>query len=185
MKTIQTLLKELNACNPAREWAKNKSVEEIIQQCDRGDWLLWLALEMRLPFKLLILARARCAKTVAHIMKDQRSIDAVNVFERFGMTDEVSLDELRKAADAAKAAYVAVIPFPHADFAFLIAATRTAYAVYATDYMVAESAAAAAAWASTDTYTSAYIENQKQTADICREVFGKELIEAVNAILNK
>ena len=118
-------------------------------------------------------------------MRDQRSINAVNIAEKFGMTDEVSLDELRKAADAAKAACAAVISFPPVDFAFLIHAAAAAHAVYATNYTVAEIAAAAAAWASAATYTSAYIENLKQTADICREIFGKELIEAVNAILNK
>lgn len=41
-KKMKKLLKELNACPEAIQWAGNKSWREIYDTCDRGDWLLWL-----------------------------------------------------------------------------------------------------------------------------------------------
>ena len=31
-----------DACREAVTWAKDKSLEEAWEQCERGDWLLWL-----------------------------------------------------------------------------------------------------------------------------------------------
>ena len=38
---MKELLKKLNACQPAREWADDKTIEEIWATCYRGDWMLW------------------------------------------------------------------------------------------------------------------------------------------------
>jgi len=107
MRTFKDLLIELNACNPAIEWAEDKTIEEVLRDSRRGDWLLWLAKKLDLPLNKLTLAKARCAKTVIHLIRDERSIDAVNIAERFGL-DECTLEELNAAADAAAyAAYAA------------------------------------------------------------------------------
>jgi hypothetical protein len=180
MKTIQTLLKELNACDPAQRWAENKSVEEIIETCNEGDWLLWLASRMYLPVKQLILAAARCAKTVMHLMKDQRSIDFVNLAERFALSDDISEDDFGKSYCAAGRAFAAAY-----DTANYYAASAAYSACASRATFVSEQAARAAFRAAQDDPRAAMIENKMQTANICREVFGKELIEAVNAILNK
>ena len=37
------LLKSLKACEDAVLWAGDKTIEEIVDTCHRGDWLLWLA----------------------------------------------------------------------------------------------------------------------------------------------
>jgi hypothetical protein len=179
MKTIQTLLKELNACDPAQKWAENKSVEEIVETCNEGDWLLWLALRMHLPAKQLILAGARCAKTVMHLMEDRRSIDFVNLAERFALGDDISEDDFGKSYCAAGRAFAAAYGTANyaASAAYAACTSRVTF--------VSEKAARAAFQAAQDDPEAAFIENQKQTANICREVFGKELIEAANAILNK
>jgi hypothetical protein len=109
---IHELLIEKKACQSAMDWAKDyETIEQIVENVHRGDWLLWLAKKIDIPIKTLTLAKARCAKTVIHLMKDQRSIDAVNLAERFGLTDEVILDDLKiayaAAACAADAAYAA------------------------------------------------------------------------------
>ena len=103
MKTFKELLIEINACAEAREWASDRTIEEVLRDSWRGDWLLWLAKKLDLPLNKLTLAKSRCAKTVIHLMKDQRSIDVVNVAERFGL-DECTLEELNNAAYAAYAA---------------------------------------------------------------------------------
>jgi hypothetical protein len=176
MKTIHELLIELRACNEAIEWANNyRTIEEIVDKIERGDWLLWLAKKVGMPLKQLTLAKAMCAKTVIHLMKDQRSIDAVNIAEKFGLTDEVTLEDLnfaRKNAEAAAYAYA------YADDAAASAAHAAYCAADATSYSAAAETAEnaeAAAYAYADG-----TKNKKQTADICRETIGKLLIELVN-----
>jgi hypothetical protein len=148
MKTLQELLIELNACEDARVWAEDKSIEQVITECHRGDWLLWLASKVEMDFQTITLAKGLCANTVRHLMKDDCSIKAVDVAIAFGR-GEATRKELN-------AAYV--------------------YAYAAAAYAAA-AAAAAAAYAAD---AAARQQNQQETADICREVFGSKLIELVN-----
>ncbi len=140
MKQFKDLLIELNACEDAIDWVGDKTIEQALADSQRGDWLLWLAKRLDLPLNKLTLAKARCAKTVIHLMKDQRSIDAVNVAEKFGL-DECTIEELNTAAVDAAAAYAA---------------------------------------ASADTADADKIKNRKQTSDICIEILGELIIDAVN-----
>ena len=41
---MKDLLLKLRACEEAIEWAGDKTAEEVIDTCHRGDWLLWLPL---------------------------------------------------------------------------------------------------------------------------------------------
>jgi hypothetical protein len=76
MKT--TKLEKLNACSGAREWAlTQKNPTEAWQNCERGDWMLWLAKKLNVDDKKLTMAKAMCAKQVEYLMKDQRSKDAL------------------------------------------------------------------------------------------------------------
>ena len=162
MKTFKELLIELNACKDAREWAGDKSWEEIYNTCHRGDWLLWLFKRTNPDdLQLLTLAKGRCANTVRHLMKDKRSIKAVDAAIAFG-EGKISKEELDAAASAASdgAAYAAVSA----------AADDAAYAAYDAaaggTYAAVGAAYAAYAAASSD---DAKKENQQLTADICRK----------------
>ena len=186
MKTFKDLLIELNACSPAIVWAEDKNIEEVLRDSYRGDWLLWLAKKLDLPLNKLTLAKARCAKTVIHLMKDKRSVDAVNVAERFGL-DECSLEELNAAATAAYAAaddadaYAAYAAYAAADDA----AAYAAYAAADASYAYAAYADTDAAYADTDADADARKNNQQHTSDICVEILGQLLIDAVNNNLKK
>ena len=155
---MKELLNKLNACKDAREWAGDKSWQEIYNTCHRGDWLLWLFKRTNPDdLKLLTLAKGHCANTVRHLMKDERSLKAVDAAIAFG-EGKISRDELDAAADA----YVAYVAY-----AVSAAADDAAYA-YSAAY--AASAAAAAAYAAAA--NAAYVakkENQQLTADICRK----------------
>ena len=189
MKTFQTILKELNACNQAVQWADTKTIEEVVEQSYRGDWLLWLGKKLDLPLNKMTLAKARCAKTVIHLMKDQRSINAVNIAERFGL-DECTLEELNMAkeeayqakryADAAAAAAdaAAYAAAAAADAAAADAADAAAYADYAAAY-----ADYAAAYAAAYAYAEK-TKNQQQTADICKEILGQLITDKINELIN-
>jgi hypothetical protein len=156
---MKELLIKLDACDEAQEWAKNKSWEEIYNTCHRGDWLLWLFKKTNPDdLQLLTLAKGHCANTVRHLMKDERSIKAVDTAITFG-EGKATREELDADAAYAYAAY--------ADAAFAADADAAAYA------------AAYAAAAYTDAYAAAYAaakkENQQLTADICRKYLPIEI----------
>lgn len=99
---MKELLLKLDACNSAIEWAGDKTWPEIYQTCHRGDWLLWLFRRTNPDdLKLLTLAKGHCANTVRHLMKDSRSIAAVDAAIAFG---EGKLTREQSATDAAYAA---------------------------------------------------------------------------------
>jgi hypothetical protein len=187
MKIFKDLLIELNACSEAREWSGDKTIEEVLRDSWRGDWLLWLAKKLDLPLRPLTLAKARCAKTVIHLMKDQRSINAVNVAERFGL-DECTLEELDDSAAAAAAAYADAADAAYAAATYSAAAAAAyAAATYSAAAAAAYAAYSAAAYAAYDAYADAADrkKNQQQTSDICVEILGELLINDVNKRLTK
>lgn len=124
-KEFQQLLNDLNACEEAVEWAEGKDWKEVYETCERGDWLLWLLAKTGNDHRLLTLAKAKCAETVLHLMKDERSKKAVKVAIDYGnnnATKEQLKDAAAAAAAAADAAYAA------ADAAYAAAAAYAAYA---------------------------------------------------------
>ena len=176
---MKELLKKLNACDEAIEWAKDKSWKEIYNTCHRGDWLLWLYKRTN-PDDLqrLTLAKGHCANTVRHLMNDERSIKAVDTAIAFGEGKAI-LEELSVTASAAYAAASAAYFGAYAAYFGAYAAYVAAYAAYAAAYDYAAAAYAAydygadaAAYAAYDygaDAADAKTENQKLTADICRK----------------
>jgi len=154
---MKDLLLKLKACKEAVEWAGDKTAKEIIDTCHRGDWLLWLADKLKVDDRPFTLAKGHCANTVRHLMKDDRSIKAVDAAIAYG-NGEVSKEELKNAASAAYAAY---------------AASADSYAAAASAYAASYAADAAASYAA-DAAASRK-SNQLETADICRKYLGKYL----------
>lgn len=163
------LLNSLDACSEGIKFvSKYDSLESAWNACRRGDWMLWLAFKLKVPIKTLTLAKGLCANTVRHLMKDKRSIAAVDAAIAFGR-GKISEEELKKAASTAYASY----------------ADAAAYASYAAAASYASSAAAdaasyAAAYAS---YASANKTNQRQTADICRKVLTRSVLARIGGMV--
>jgi len=107
----------------------------------------------------LRLFAVRCAREVQHLMKDQRSIDALDVAERHAR-GEATDEELDAAAAAAMAAARAAVA---GDASTWDAARAAAWAAAGDAMEAAEAAACAARYA-----RDAAIERQKE---IFREVF--------------
>lgn len=170
------VLNNLDACSEAKEWAEGKSWHEVYDTCHRGDWLLWLYRRSKgYDFQKLTLAKGLCANTVRHLMKDERSIRAVDAAISFGR-GEISKDELADAAAyAADGAFIATTEDDSADDA------NAAYAAYAAVSASADSADAAdgayTADADDDADDYARKENQQKTADIVREILPFEIWE--------
>ena len=106
MKKLDSLLRELGACSDAKKWASGRTIEEVVETCERGDWLLWLAAKIKINKRKLFLAKGYCARTIYHLMKDERSKKAINVAILYG-ENKATEKELVDAADTAAAAYAA------------------------------------------------------------------------------
>ena len=105
-----TKLERLNACRDAVKYVRTqKSAVDAWNNCPRGDWMLWIASRLKVDKRLLTLAKGHCAKTVLHLMQDQRSIDAVNAAIDYGngLIDNNQLAAAYADAAAAAAAYAA------------------------------------------------------------------------------
>ena len=156
---MKELLISLNACGYAKEWAADKSWQEIYDTCDRGDWLLWLFYHTNGDRKLLTLAKGHCANTVRHLMKDERSIKAVNIAIAYG-EGRATKEELAAAAS----------------YAASDAASYAAAAAYAAAYAASYAASDAASYAASDAASDAARKaNQRLTADICRKYLPIEI----------
>jgi len=168
-KTLKDFLKEHDACRDGYLFAKDLTLEQFLNSCERGDWILWLFAKSNPDsLKELTLAKGHCANTVRHLMKDIRSISAVDAAIAFG-EGKINKKELRTAYNTA------------------YAATNIAYATYAATYAavstnIAYAAYAASAAASAAEYAAKYAaeypckkSNQKLTADICRKYLPIEI----------
>jgi hypothetical protein len=104
MKTLKTFLEKHNACLNGFEFAKDLTLEQFLETCERGDWILWLFARTNPELlRELTLAKAHCANTVRHLMTDKRSVEAVDVAIAFS-EGRATREELRAASDAASAA---------------------------------------------------------------------------------
>lgn len=160
--SIQERLIALYACREAVEWAQGKTWEEIYTTCPRGDWLLWLFKKTNPDdLRLHTLAKARCANTIRHMMKDIRTLKAVDVAEQFGLGNS-SLEELQAAVRAATDASLSA-----PDHAYII------------DYAVASAAdiddeCSVADYAATACGIDGEKANQQLTANVVRQTIAIE-----------
>lgn len=200
MKTEK--LEKLHACREAVKYVTTqKSAVSAWRNCPRGDWMLWLAYHLKVNKRLLTLAKGKCAETVLHLMKDQRSKDAVKAAIDYGngvINDEelvytaaYAYAAVAYAADdaAAYAADFATTADVAATYTIIVAnsATAASDSAYAAIIDNADSTAAYSADAAADAVTTAdfadaadnaRLNNQLLTANICREILTKEVLNA-------
>ena len=167
-----------------------KSFQEAWQYCQRGDWMLWISNQIDVDRRKLFLAKALCAKTVIHLMKDERSRKAVEVAEQYGLgeANEIELNASAAAAADVAADYIAAA---YTASTATYAASAAAYAAYAAaadarhytaaaDASAASASAAAAAADAAADADAAREKNQKITADICREILTIEVFHKIH-----
>ena len=113
MKPIE-LARKLNSCEAAAEFvSRYETIEEAWAACPRGDWMLWTAAKLKIDRRLLVGVLGKCVRTVQHLMKNPRSIAALDACDKYA-AGEISEKDLKAAAaaaaadaDAAAAAYAA------------------------------------------------------------------------------
>ena len=103
---LEEKLKQINACDEAISWASGKDFKTAWAECPRGDWMLWLMKKGNIcDLRTITFAKAECANLVRHLMKDGRSIAALDAAFAFSR-GEISAEELAYAAYAAAAGAV-------------------------------------------------------------------------------
>ena len=123
-------LDKFRPCSDAREWMRTqKNATEAWNNCERGDWMLWIAKKLNADDRKLTMAKAMCTKQVEHLMEDQRSKDAIQACIYY-FNGLITREQLNAAADAAAYAAAAADAYA-ADAAY--AAAYAADAVAAAD----------------------------------------------------
>jgi hypothetical protein len=161
MTQFQQLLQRLNACKSARDWAGDKTWQEVYNTCERGDWLLWLFAKTNLDDKRLrVLAAAKCAEQVIHLMDNERSVNAVKVAIAYGEGNATD-NELREANIAAGDA---MRPKDYAAYAAYYSARWNLFGSFG-QYTITYTAMAA-----DDAVNGSHNVSLKRSADIVRSI---------------
>ncbi len=128
-------LKKNRACAPSLEWLESRTLAEAWEQCERGDWLLWLAAKAGVDRKRLVMAACACARlALVHVPTgEERPRIAIETAEAW-CRGEATIEQVREArrnaaaadadAAAADAAYAAAAA---ADAAYAAAAAYAAH----------------------------------------------------------
>jgi len=153
MSSAHETLERLKACPEAVGWVGDRSPEAAWQECERGDWLLWVSTKIDVPRPLVVLAACGCARLALRYVSEgeDRPRVAIEMAEAWarGGPDAPSLDAVRDGASAAAnaAAYAAA--------SSSASASASAYAASASASASADDAADADAYASYASYAAA------------------------------
>jgi len=177
-KSFASQLARLNACGEARRWVGKKSLKTAWHQCNRGDWMLWLAASGGVDRRLVVLAACQCARqALRHVPEGEtRPLRAIEMAESW-TRGEASIEQVHAAANAAyaaaNAANAAYAGYAANAAAYAAYAADAANAVYAAD--AAEYAADAAAYAAVN---AAFDVSMLASADIVRSLIPAEVVAA-------
>ena len=103
------LLIRLKACEEAVNWCNGKSLGKAWDTATNSEWMLWLLYNHpnEATDRELRLIAVKCARQVQHLMTDKRSINALDVAEKFAngcATNKQLYAAMYAAWDAARAA---------------------------------------------------------------------------------
>lgn len=162
-------LERINIFGQLNDWIKennHNTIEDVVKNCPKGEWIIWIAQQLNLDLRKLTLAKALCAKTVIHLTSDNIAKNAVDIAERFGK-GELSISELNSA------------------YAPSIDDSPASYSAYSAVYSggshtSAASEAAKAAFESSFHGDDSREANELETSIICREIIGNDIIKLFN-----
>ena len=171
----QQILRFLSACSESEEWAGSRTPQEAWEACPRGDWLLWLAGKLEIDRKLLVLAACDCARLALPFVPEgeQRPLKAIETAEAW-TRGEASLEEVKAAADAARASANAAYAAAYTAYTANTAYAAAYAAVDAANAANAVYAANAAAYAAD---ADAKAKTQQKCAELVRARITWEMVE--------
>jgi len=194
-------LENLDACPPALAWCLEQpaglSAYALYRRCPLGEWLLWLAVELDLDRRLIVLGACDCAETaLVYLPADEPRPRLAIETARAWARGEATLADVREAAMAARAARPPISTFPRAcaysaaNAAFAAArassySTQGAYAAFSANaanyaaYSAAHSSANAAACAAPFARAAAQRQNARL---VRRRIPWRMYRDAINGI---
>jgi hypothetical protein len=106
--TFRDQLIRLKACSDAVEWVGERTLEQAWADCERGDWMLWLAARAAVRRQDIVLAACDCARLALRYVPEgeHRPRVAIATAEAWAV-GVATMDEVRAAYAAAYAAYAA------------------------------------------------------------------------------
>jgi hypothetical protein len=174
MKTIKEFCDKYDACRDGRAWALThcKDMNEVWQTA-RPEWLVWVATRNGVLTDVELRRFAVWAsRQVQHLLTDERSVNALDVAERYvngAATDEELATARDAAADAADADRAAACAAAYAADAAYAAADAADAAAYAAARAAAYAADAADAAARTTCAAAAHAAAESAQAQWLRE----------------
>ena len=103
---VRRMLSRYRAYEELSEWAENHGglLQDLWRDCERGDWLLWLAAEAGVDRRAVVTAGCACARTALQYVPagEERPRRAIELAEAWARGEE-TLETVRAAADAADA----------------------------------------------------------------------------------
>lgn len=170
--TFTEQLQELNACRGAIKWVNGRSLRKCWQVADRADWMLWLAANVEVDRKALVMAACDCAEMALNYVPKGEGRPRIAIeTARAWCGGDATIEQVRKAAFAARAAAFAA--YAAADAARAVAAA--AFAAHAVAFAAyAAHAADAAAYAADAVAGKA---THKKLCRLIRKRIPVELIE--------
>jgi len=187
MKTLQILLDKYHfeACQDAITWLEDRTIEQVMIDIHRGDWLLWLAYKLGVDEKLLTLVMGKWAETCIDLMQNKISTNAVKACIDYG-NGLISKENLEAAAYQARKAVASsdretganAVAAAAAHIAFHAASKYECDRNYNHDYDYCTT------YGSTLTLYDhgARMKNDKQRTDIAKELLGQLIIDKVNEL---
>ena len=121
---LVAFLKRNDACEASLEWLQSRTLAEAWEQCERGDWLLWLAAQV-VDRKRLVMAACACARlALVHVPAgNERPRIAIGTAEAW-CRGEAAIEQVREAGRNSSAAAAAAAAAAYAAAAYAAAKKR-------------------------------------------------------------
>lgn len=131
------------------------TIEDAVEHLPKGEWLLWIGHHLNLDRKIMLLAAAMCAKTISHHLSE-RDNATLDISIRYSKGDANENDFL-----VAKNNLSEYLTIPQYAVFHALSDDVRFVPIYTSNCSVFEKT-----------------QNQLQTADICREIIGEEIIKS-------
>ena len=164
-------------CENAYKWLSDnadKSPQQLWAECERGDWMLWLAARLGVDSKLLVKAACACARLALPYVPagENRPLAAIETAEKWA-DGKATIEDVKAARGAAYAAYAAAYAsYATADAAY---AVRAAYAAHAA--VRAADAAVRAVYTTRAKEYAVYVATLQECASLVRGIIPVDLLQ--------
>src|SRR5262245_34769332 len=95
---LNKLLQSFAACDQAVAWADARDWQAAWDECDRGDWLLWIAARLGVERRTVVWAACKCARlALRHIPNgEKRPLKAIQTAEAW-CKGKATIEQVREA----------------------------------------------------------------------------------------